>query len=111
MKNRIRQMLLILTAAFTVMAMNAGAASAQYPPADDGVADDGAAADDGDVADDGVVTGTPVPTDGAAVTPGTGQLPFTGGEVTVLLAVAFGLLGAGLLVLRRREDAKVSANT
>jgi hypothetical protein len=44
--------------------------------------------------------GTPVP---AGRT-----LAMTGGEVGTLLLVAFGLLGAGLLTLRRREDRKVA---
>lgn len=48
--------------------------------------------------------------DGEAVATATGQLPFTGGEVSVLLMAGFGLLGAGLLFLRRREDSRVSAS-
>ncbi|MFA9432858.1 LPXTG cell wall anchor domain-containing protein [Egicoccus sp. AB-alg2] len=50
---------------------------------------------------------------GVGVTPGTGTgtgtLPFTGSQVTVLTAVGLALLAMGLLALRRREDAKVSA--
>jgi hypothetical protein len=182
LKNSIRRITMVVMAAFAVMAMNAGTASAQYPPAslfgvtctpanatagssvscsvsgaqsgevlaatatanttfysEDLNADaDGnvafafqvpndatgtvvvevVGAESGSASDEVtlVAAGTDVPSDsdaaagaGAAVTPGSGQLPFTGGEVTVLLAVAFGLLGAGLLFLRRREDAKVAA--
>jgi LPXTG-motif cell wall-anchored protein len=39
----------------------------------------------------------------------TTRLPLTGGQVAVLTAVGVALLGSGLLALRRREDAKVSA--
>jgi hypothetical protein len=177
LKNSIRRITMVVLAAFAVMAMNAGAASAQYPPAslfgvtctpanatagssvscsvsgaqagevlsatatanttfysEDLTADaDGNVAfafqvpndatgnvvvevvgsESGSASDEValVAAGTDVPSDsdGAAVTPGSGQLPFTGGEVTVLLAVAFGLLGAGLIMVRRREDAKVAA--
>lgn len=65
----------------------------------------GAAADD--VAAIGV---TAPPTTGTPGTPvsGTGTLPFTGTEVGMLLALAFGLIGTGLVALRRREDRKVS---
>jgi LPXTG-motif cell wall-anchored protein len=49
---------------------------------------------------------------GAPVTGGTSdQLPFTGGEVSLLLAAGILLLAGGLVMLRRREDARVSATT
>jgi LPXTG-motif cell wall-anchored protein len=37
------------------------------------------------------------------------RLPMTGSEVSVLLTAGIALLGGGLLLLRRREDAKVTA--
>jgi LPXTG-motif cell wall-anchored protein len=54
---------------------------------------------------DGDAAGTPVasgPSD---------QLPLTGGEVSLLLAAGILLIAGGLLTLRRREDARVSATT
>jgi LPXTG-motif cell wall-anchored protein len=55
----------------------------------------------------GSADGEPV---GAAVTgSGGGQLPFTGGEVGALLVVGILLIAGGLVALRRREDARVSA--
>lgn len=55
--------------------------------------------------EDGVVTPPPGTTP-VSGTPGT--LPFTGTEVGMLLALALGLIGTGLVALRRREDRKVS---
>jgi LPXTG-motif cell wall-anchored protein len=47
---------------------------------------------------------------GAPVAGGTsGQLPLTGGEVGLLLLAGILLLAGGLVTLRRREDARVSA--
>lgn len=55
---------------------------------------------------DGTAPGTAAP--GTPVSGTTDTLPFTGTEVGMLLALALGLIGTGLVALRRREDRKVS---
>jgi LPXTG-motif cell wall-anchored protein len=52
---------------------------------------------------DGDAAGAPVAGDTS------GQLPLTGGEVGLLLLAGILLLAGGLVTLRRREDARVSA--
>lgn len=95
----------------TLVADAAGEASFSFVP--DGAAcevsvlraSSGAATTTVTSAADGDAAGTPV-------TAGTSdQLPFTGAEVSLLLVTGILLIAGGLVTLRRREDARVSATT
>jgi LPXTG-motif cell wall-anchored protein len=57
-----------------------------------------AVSDEADAAEEGDAVAAPV-----------SRLPLTGGQVLVLTTLGLLMLGGGLLALRRREDAKVSA--
>jgi LPXTG-motif cell wall-anchored protein len=72
-------------------------------------AESGAAADEADQVDDADDDGQAGEEVGAGTGTGTGALPMTGGQIATLTATGLGLLALGLLALRRREDARVTA--